>query len=217
MGRGLLSLDFSLSRCCCMVNCKWLRDDSRCSLVYQNQFKQTNNNSVLQCSCSALFYFSQFLADWERQFSPLLILHSLLESRSLYHCRHGVRCLTTSPYLLWSIVAITTSWEISTGGGEFYQEVWIVSIGFAETSISFHSTLMEQRTLIKKKNEAFFPSYALPLNMLSSEIWVSSFLWIRFISLFSFKLDFGLSIFFSVYPHNIVVFLSSKTKVKQKS
>lgn len=165
---------------------------------------------------TALFYFSQFLAGWERWLLPLYSTLLVRVSRFLYHCRHGVRHLTTTPYLSWTIISITTSWEISTGCGEFHQQVWIISVCFAETSISFHSTLMEQRTL-RKTELSIFPQLR-SLNLLPSEIWVSPFLWIRFISHFSFKLDFGLSDFLSAYSHDIiVVFLSAKTKVKQKS
>lgn len=45
-----------------------------------------------------------------------------------------------------------------------------------------------------------------------------SLFWIRFISHFSFKVVFGLSDFLSAYSHDIIaVFLSAKTKVKEKS
>lgn len=91
-----------------MVNCKWFCDDSRCSLVYQSQFKQTNNNPVLQYKLLFFIFLSSWQADRDSS-CPCLYSSPLVVwvSRSCCHRRHGVRHLTTTPYLSWSIVSIT--------------------------------------------------------------------------------------------------------------
>lgn len=166
---------------------------------------------------TTLFYFPQFLAGWKRQFLPLLIFYSPYWCQEHSTIEDMVSGVSVQLLICHDQVSKTTSWEINTGGGEFYQYVWIVTVGFAETSISFHSILMKWKNFDKNRIKHFSP-VTLSHWILPSEIWVSAFLWIRFISLFSFKLDFGLSGFLSACPYGIIlVFLSAKTKVQQKS
>lgn len=121
--------------------------------------------TIIQCSsvnCSVLFF--SVPAGWERQLLPLLILCSpcWCEDHSAIEEDVSGVSLQLLVYGQWSIISITTSWEINTGGEEFYQQVWSVSVGSPQTSISFHSTLMEQRTLMKTEL-SIFPQLDFPI------------------------------------------------------
>lgn len=132
---------------------KW--SSSRTSWWIANDFLTTELPSGLpnpdqadqQLFCAPVLtvLFFVFLSSWQAdQDSSFPWLHSsplaVTVSRPLYHLKGGVRLLPTTVYLSWSIVSKSTSREITLGGGGLYQQAWIVSVNFVETSISFQST-----------------------------------------------------------------------------
>lgn len=124
-------------------------------------FTKTSSSrpTIILCSsvnCSVLF-FSAPGRMRETVLALAYILLSLLVSRAFNHWWCGPRCLSMTPHFSWSIVSKNTFWEINTGGGEFYQQIRIVSVGFAETSISFHSTLVKWKNFGKNRIKHFSP------------------------------------------------------------